>query len=65
MGSDAGESLFPCPCCASEVLSEVGVYEICHVFGWEDDPVQRDDPDYSGGANQLSLNQCREAHLRK
>lgn len=43
-------------------MAEIGVYEICDVCGWEDDPVQRDNPDYSGGANDLSLNQCREKY---
>jgi hypothetical protein len=26
---------------------------------WEDDPIQRDDPDFWGGANSLSLNDYR------
>ncbi|QZP08488.1 CPCC family cysteine-rich protein [Caenibius sp. WL] len=62
MIENSNESLFPCPCCASKVLAEIGVYEICDVCGWEDDPVQRDNPDYSGGANDLSLNQYREKY---
>ena len=51
----------PCPCCGEESLSEIGNYEICRVCGWEDDPVQREDPNYAGGANSLSLNEARNA----
>jgi hypothetical protein len=31
------------------------------VCGWEDDPVQRADPSFAGGANVLSLNEARAA----
>lgn len=55
----------PCPCCKSLVLEESGEYEICPVCGWEDDPVQRKDPDFAGGANELSLNEARKAFLAK
>jgi len=48
-----------CPCCGSRVLTTLGRYEICEVCEWEDDPVQSADPDYTGGANKLSLNQAR------
>ncbi|MGS0646847.1 CPCC family cysteine-rich protein [Komagataeibacter melomenusus] len=54
--------LRPCPCCKSPEISEYGEYEICRVCNWEDDPVQSADPDYSGGANKLSLNQARACH---
>lgn len=52
-------NLIPCPCCGSLTLSACGEYEICPVCNWEDDPVQAEDPDYSGGANVLSLKQAR------
>ena len=52
--------LFRCPCCGYYTLSSPGAYEICPVCFWEDDPVQEDDPDISGGANELCLNECRE-----
>jgi hypothetical protein len=35
------------------------MFEICPLCGWEDDDIQNDDPDYAGGANELSLNQYR------
>ena len=34
---------------------------VCH---WEDDPLQFEHQDYKGGANQMSLNEAREAHKR-
>lgn len=51
--------LFACPCCGSKTLSELDVYEICDVCGWEDDPAQRNDPALEGGANDESLSQAR------
>ena len=48
-----------CPCCGQHYFSEQGAYEICPVCGWEDDPLQRKDPDFAGGANTLSLNDAR------
>jgi hypothetical protein len=52
---------FPCPCCQRLTITEQGGYEICHVCGWEDDPVQAEDPSYDGGANHRSLNEARES----
>lgn len=52
--------LYPCPCCTNLTLSELGVYEICEVCGWEDDPVQSADPTFEGGANEESLTQARK-----
>lgn len=58
------ESLFECPCCGNFTRSteEYGSYEICEVCGWEDDPVQALNPDFKGGANELSLNEAREKY---
>ncbi|HEX3627413.1 MAG TPA: CPCC family cysteine-rich protein [Verrucomicrobiae bacterium] len=61
----SNDSLLPCPCCSSRVLTTLGEYEICNVCGWEDDPAQSNDPDYAGGANKLSLNEARKAWLAK
>lgn len=36
-----------------------GSYEICSNCGWEDDFVQRRDPNYRGGANTASLREFR------
>ena len=53
---------YPCPCCGQLTLEEKppGTYLICRVCHWEDDPVQFDDPSYTGGANRVSLEQARE-----
>ena len=48
-----------CPVCGKYVFEELNVYDICPVCGWEDDPVQREDLDYEGGANPESVNQAR------
>lgn len=56
------QNYYPCPCCGFLTIGEEppGTFEICDVCGWEDDNVQFNDPEYSGGANGLSLNQARE-----
>ncbi|WP_084170165.1 CPCC family cysteine-rich protein [Paraburkholderia ferrariae] len=55
---------FACPCCESRTLVDLGNYEICDICGWEDDPVQSDDPTFEGGANRWSLNEAR-AHWQR
>ncbi len=57
-------AVFTCPCCEQLTLESEGHFEICAVCGWEDDNIQRDDPDYWGGANSMSLNQAKEAFNR-
>lgn len=54
-----------CPVCKTHRFDEVGAYEVCPICGWEDDPVQRRDPDFAGGANALSLNEAREKYLNE
>lgn len=54
---------YTCPCCRSKISSNVvprRSYHICKVCGWEDCPVQFDDPDYVGPANSISLNQAKK-----
>ena len=48
-----------CPVCGGTDFDEM--YYACQLCGWEDDPVQEDDPDYRGGANSMSLNEARAA----
>ncbi|MBS0342775.1 MAG: hypothetical protein JSS56_19860 [Proteobacteria bacterium] len=48
-----------CPCCGNAPLRSSADYEICKVCGWEDDPIQFNDPAFAGGANQLSLIEAR------
>lgn len=50
---------FPCPVCRHAVPGDADAYEICPFCGWEDDPVQRHDPSYGGGANGTSLDEAR------
>ena len=47
-----------CPCCGKTMVSE---HDICEVCFWQNDPVQLYDPDFSGGANIMSLNEARKA----
>ena len=54
-----------CPVCGKHTFEEDNYFEICPVCGWEDDGVQRDDPDLAGGANPLSLNQYREEYRKR
>lgn len=51
--------LNPCRCCGNLTIEEYGDFEICAVCGWEDDDIQFCDPDFSGGANELSLNEAK------
>lgn len=50
-----------CPCCGNLTINDVppGTYEVCPVCGWEDDEVQFLDPNFSGGANRVSLETAR------
>lgn len=52
-------TLFLCPCCGQPTLTELGIYEICEICGWEDDPIQSAECGYAGGANKQSLNDAR------
>lgn len=58
------DSKFKCPCCGNKTLSSERMFEVCGVCGWEDDKVQFDDPNFSGGANYFSLNKYRELFLQ-
>lgn len=39
----------------------VSEHDICEVCFWQNDSVQLYDPDFSGGANIMSLNEARKA----
>lgn len=49
-----------CYCCGYRTLDSESHYDICPVCFWEDDAVQNANPDYSGGANYLSLNEAKK-----
>ncbi|MBQ8536569.1 MAG: hypothetical protein IJ461_04105 [Clostridia bacterium] len=50
-----------CPVCGSNC----GIYDICGKCGWENDPVQRENPSLSGGANYMSLDEARAAYKNR
>lgn len=50
-----------CPVCGQTVFKHPNSYETCSVCLWQDDLVQTEEPDFEGGANEMSLNQAREA----
>lgn len=56
---------YKCPCCGEMTFAEnpPGTYEICSNCNWEDDPIQFNDPDYSGGANEDSLNEAKKKYF--
>lgn len=54
----------PCPCCESLTIEEPGGYDICLVCWWEDDELDREEPDGISGPNGLSLNQARRNYAR-
>ncbi len=51
-----------CPYCGEGFVDEGHEYDVCEVCGWEDDPIQFDDPNYRGGANKLSLNEAKRIY---
>jgi hypothetical protein len=53
-----------CVCCGLPTLPADSIFEICPLCGWQDDGVQNNDPDYRGGANELSLNDYRKQWLK-
>jgi hypothetical protein len=53
-----------CPVCGYYTLDADEAYNICSVCNWEDDPIQFDDPDFWGGANELSLNDYKKQWIK-
>lgn len=54
-----------CPVCGKYEFEDDSCYDICPFCGWEDDGVQLNNPDYEGGANELSLNRYRKEYREK
>jgi len=50
---------YKCPCCGYYTLRDESD-DICRVCAWQDDILQREDRDYIGGPNNVSLNQACE-----
>lgn len=53
-----------CACCGQLTLLEDSEFEICPACGWQDDKVQNEDPKFTGGANDMSLELAKEAYRR-
>ena len=51
-----------CQCCGYVAVSHVS--PTCPVCYWESDPIQDVDPDYAGGANDISLREARANFAR-
>jgi len=51
-----------CPVCEEFLFDEPDDFDICPLCGWENDGLQRDQKDYWGGANELSVNESRFVH---
>jgi hypothetical protein len=54
-----------CPVCGKYEFEDDSCYDICPFCGWEDDGVQLSDPNFDGGANELSLNQYKFHYKQK
>ncbi len=50
-----------CPVCGLFKFEYAGCLEICDICNWQDDIVQLRNPDETCCANQMSLNEAREA----
>ena len=57
---------YKCVCCGYNTLQSANAleHEICPVCFWENDPIQNEQPEYSGGANKISLTQARENYKK-
>ena len=51
--------MIKCPVCSEYDFTMDNNFDVCPVCEWENDGVQLDDPNYRGGANELSLNEFR------
>ena len=57
---------YKCICCGYYTFEENVImnHDICDVCFWENDGIQNFDPNFRGGANQMSLNEARENFKR-
>lgn len=51
-----------CPVCEKYSFEYPDDYDICPVCGWENDGLQREQKDYWGGTNDLSVNEAKTVH---
>lgn len=50
-----------CPVCGEYEFEMIDSNDICEVCGWQDDAYQERHPDEDSCANEMSLNQAKEA----
>ena len=56
---------FECVVCGGEVPGPIDMWQDCPTCGWEDDPLQRAEPDFNGGPNAgVSVNMARSNFAR-
>lgn len=61
----ANEVKFLCPCCGNLTLDDrPGTFEICPVCYWEDDIIQKNNPEYENGSNEISLIKAQENYKK-
>lgn len=61
-GTIYAEKSIKCPVCGKYEFDEEDDFDVCPVCMWENDGLQNKNPDYAGGANQMSLNEARKAY---
>ena len=54
-----------CPVCGKYEFPNGNTFRVCPVCDWMDDPVQEDEPDWDGCANNLSLNEYKKRWAEK
>lgn len=54
-----------CPVCGKYEFPDYDSFDVCEVCEWIDDSLQEKYSDLAGGANDLSLDQEREAWQKK
>jgi hypothetical protein len=57
---------YTCPCCGYKTLDRKppGTFQVCKICFWEDDTIQYYDPEYNGGANEISLREAQHNFLK-
>ncbi|HPY94194.1 MAG TPA: CPCC family cysteine-rich protein [Clostridia bacterium] len=53
-----------CACCDTKQPEDTVYAEICGTCGWQHDIVCEENPDETGGANRISLNEAIENYKR-
>ena len=53
-----------CPVCGKYEFEKRLSFDICEECGWQDDLLDEDDPDSISGANEMTLEEAREAYSK-